>query len=128
MNATRREFVRLGLGSCTLLSCGMTVPGFLARSAAATPQGDRSTGRVLVVLELNGGNDGLNTVIPYADDAYARHRPRLRIPTGSLHKLDDHVGLHPELFGLNELWKQGELAIVQSVGYPNANRSHFESK
>lgn len=127
MTATRREFVRLGLGSCTLLSCGMTVPGFLARSAAAAPAGDRSTGRVLVVLELNGGNDGLNTVVPYADDAYARHRPRLRIPTGSLHKLDDHVGLHPELFGLNDLWKQGELAIVQSVGYPNANRSHFES-
>jgi uncharacterized protein (DUF1501 family) len=127
MTATRREFVRLGLGSCTLLSCGMTVPGFLARSAAATPSGDRSTGRVLVVLELNGGNDGLNTVVPYADDAYARHRPRLRIPTGSLHKLDDHIGLHPELFGLNELWKRGELAIVQSVGYPNANRSHFES-
>ncbi len=127
MTATRREFFRLGLGSCTLLSCGMSVPGFLARSAAAAPSGDRSTGRVLVVLELNGGNDGLNTVVPYADDAYARHRPRLRIPTASLHKLDDHVGLHPGLFGLNELWKQGELAIVQSVGYPNANRSHFES-
>jgi uncharacterized protein (DUF1501 family) len=105
----------------------MSVPGFLARSAAATPGGDRSTGRVLVVLELNGGNDGLNTVVPYADDAYVRHRPRLRIPTGSLHKLDDHVGLHPELFGLNDLWKKGELAIVQSVGYPNASRSHFES-
>jgi uncharacterized protein (DUF1501 family) len=127
MNATRREFVRLGLGSCTLLSCGVTVPGFLARSAAATPSGDRSTGRVLVVLELSGGNDGLNTVVPYADDAYGRHRPRLRIPTGSLHKLDDHVGLHPDLSGLNELWDRGELAIVQSVGYPNPNRSHFES-
>ena len=82
---------------------------------------------MLVVLELNGGNDGLNTVVPYADDAYGRHRQCLRIPTGSLHKLDDQVGLHPELFGLNELWKKGELAIVQSVGYHNANRSHFES-
>ncbi len=128
MNATRREFVRLGLGSCTLLACGTTVPGFLARSAMAAPQGDRSTGRVLVVLELVGGNDGLNTVVPYADDAYHRHRPRLKIPAGSLHKLDDHVGLHPGLGGLNDLWTEGELAIVQSVGYPNPNRSHFESE
>ena len=82
MNATRREFVRLGLGSCTLLACGTSVPGFLARSAMAAPQGDRSTGRVLVVLELNGGNDGLNTVVPYADDAYSRHRPRAEDPRG----------------------------------------------
>ena len=127
MKASRREFVRLGLGSCTLLACGTSVPGFLARSALSAPQGDRSTGRVLVVLELTGGNDGLNTVVPYADDAYGRNRPRLRIPASSLHKLDDHVGLHPALNGLNDLWKEGELAIAQSVGYPNANRSHFES-
>jgi uncharacterized protein (DUF1501 family) len=128
MNATRREFIRLGLGSSTLLACGTIVPGFLARSALAAPPGDRSTGRALVVVELVGGNDGLNTVVPYADDAYGRSRPRLKIPAGSLHKLDDHVGLHPELGGLNDLWKKGELAIVQSVGYPNPNRSHFESE
>jgi uncharacterized protein (DUF1501 family) len=128
MNPTRREFIRLGLGSSTLLACGTTVPEFLARSAMAAPLGDRSTGRVLVVVELVGGNDGLNTVVPYADDAYGRNRPRLRIPAGSLHKLDDHVGLHPELGGLNDLWKKNELAIVQSVGYPNPNRSHFESE
>jgi uncharacterized protein (DUF1501 family) len=128
MNATRREFVRLGLGSSALLACGTTVPGFLARSALAAPQADRSRGRILVVLELVGGNDGLNTVVPYADDAYARHRPRLKIPAGSLLKLDDHVGLHPMLGGLYDLWKKGELAIVQSVGYPNPNRSHFESE
>ena len=127
MNSTRREFVHLGLGSCTLLACGASVPGFLARSAMAAPPGDRATGRVLVVVELNGGNDGLNTVVPYADDAYGRHRPQLRIPAGSLHKLDDHVGLHPALDRLNGLWKQGELSIVQSVGYPNASRSHFGS-
>ena len=102
MNTTRREFIRLGLGTCTLLSCGAAVPEFLARAATAAPSGDRSTGNVLVVLELSGGNDGLNTVVPYADDAYARHRPRLKIPTAMLHKLDDHVGLHPELFGLND--------------------------
>jgi uncharacterized protein (DUF1501 family) len=128
MNATRREFVHMGLGSCSLLACGTSMPEFVARSALAAPPDDRSTGRVLVVLELVGGNDGLNTVVPYADDAYGRHRPRLKIPARSLHKLDDHIGLHPGLSGLNELWKRAELAIVQSVGYPNPNRSHFESE
>src|SRR4051794_34357894 len=110
MNATRRDFVRLGVGSCALLSCGVTVPGFLARSAFATPSRGRSTGRVLVVLEIGADSDGPNTRDPDADDASGRRRRRLRIPSGSLHKLDDHVGLHPELFGLNDLWKQGELA------------------
>jgi uncharacterized protein (DUF1501 family) len=128
MNATRRQLFRLGLGSCSLLACGASVPVFLARSALAAGPGDRSTGRVLVVLELVGGNDGLNTVVPYADDAYARHRPKLRLPVGSLYKLDDHVGLNGALGGLNDLWNKGELAIVQSVGYPNPNRSHFESE
>jgi uncharacterized protein (DUF1501 family) len=127
MKTTRREFAGLGLGSCALLACGTSVPGFLARSALAARQADRSTGRVLVVLELNGGNDGLNTVVPYADDAYSSKRPQLKISAKSLHKLDDHVGLHPALTGLNNLWKDRELAIVQSVGYPNANRSHFKS-
>jgi uncharacterized protein (DUF1501 family) len=127
MNSTRREFLRLGLGSCTLLACGTSVPGFLAQSALAMPSGDKSTGRVLVVLELNGGNDGLNTVVPYGDDAYRKHRSKLQIATGSLHKVDDHIGLHPSLGGLSELLKNRKLAIVQSVGYPNANRSHFES-
>jgi uncharacterized protein (DUF1501 family) len=126
MDATRREFVRLGLGSCTLLACGASVPRFLARSALASPK-DRSTGRVLVVLELNGGNDGLNTVVPYGDDAYQKHRPKLRLSPASLHKVDEHVGLHPALAGMAELLKEKKLAIVQSVGYPNANRSHFES-
>jgi uncharacterized protein (DUF1501 family) len=127
MTSTRREFIQMGLGSSTLLACGATVPAFLARSALAAPAGDRSTGRVLVVLELNGGNDGLNTVVPYGDDAYRKHRPKLQIAAGSLHKVDDHVGLHPALGGLSELLKKRKLAIVQSVGYPNANRSHFES-
>jgi uncharacterized protein (DUF1501 family) len=82
---------------------------------------------VLVVLELNGGNDGLNTVVPYSDDAYRKHRSKLQIAAGSLHKVDDHVGLHPALGGLAELLRKQQLAVVQSVGYPNPNRSHFES-
>ncbi len=127
MNPTRRDFFRLGLGSSTLLACGTSVPGFLARSALAAPREDKLTGRVLVVLELNGGNDGLNTVVPYGDDLYRKHRPKLQIAAGSLRKVNDHIGLHPALRGLSDLLKHQKLAIVQSVGYPNANRSHFES-
>ncbi len=129
MHPTRRDFLRLGLGSSTLLACGATVPGFLARSAcalAAGPAGPRR-GRALVVLELTGGNDGLNTVVPYRDDEYRKHRPRIHVPAGSVHKVDDHVGLHPALGGLAKLLERQELAVVQSVGYPNPSRSHFRS-
>ncbi len=126
MTSTRREFLRMGLGSSTLLACGDTVPTFLARSALAAPGDDRSTGRVLVVLELSGGNDGLNTVVPFGDDAYRKHRPKLQIAAGSLHKVDDHVGLHPALGGLSELLKESKaVRLFKAVGYPNANRSHF---
>jgi uncharacterized protein (DUF1501 family) len=72
---------------------------------------------VLVVLELNGGNDGLNTVVPFGDDLYRKHRPRLALAAGELHKLDDHVGLHPALREFKELYDGGSLAVMQSVGY-----------
>jgi uncharacterized protein (DUF1501 family) len=127
MNETRRAFLRFGLGSSTLLACGAEVPGFLARSALAAPPAAKGTGRVLVVLELSGGNDGLNTVVPYGDDLYRKHRPRLAIAASALHKVDGHVGLHPALFRMARMLQGGKLSVVQSVGYPNANRSHFES-
>lgn len=127
MNPVRREFLRLGLGSCALLACGRDVPGFLARTAEAADPPERGTGRVLVVLELNGGNDGLNTVVPFGDDLYRKHRPKLALASNTLHKLDDHMGVHPALRNFKELYDDGRLAIVQSVGYPNASRSHFES-
>jgi uncharacterized protein (DUF1501 family) len=126
MLTNRRDFLRLS--SATLLACGVHVPGFLARSASAlagAPQ--RASGRVLVVLQLDGGNDGLNTVVPHADDAYRRHRPRLALPAAGLHRLDDRVGLHPALADLRRLLDNQQLAVIQSVGYPNPNRSHFES-
>ena len=84
-------------------------------------------GRILVVLQFDGGNDGLNTVIPYRDDDYRKHRPTLQLAADSLHRIDDHVGLHPSLGGLAKLLERQQLAVVQSVGYPNPNRSHFES-
>lgn len=127
MRPTRRDFLRLGVGSSTLLACG-GVPAFLAHSAAAIAEGaTNSKGRVLVVVQLDGGNDGLNTVVPYRDDEYRKHRPKLRLSAREVHKVDDHIGLHPALGGFAKLLEARRLAIVQSVGYPNPNRSHFES-
>src|SRR4051812_36177778 len=82
---------------------------------------------LLIIVELKGGNDGLNTVIPYADPDYANLRPRLAIPRDQVLQLDARTGLHPSLEPLMALWKNGELAVVQGVGYPGANLSHFRS-
>ena len=84
-------------------------------------------GRILVVIQLDGGNDGLNTVVPHGDDIYHKSRPKLALKAKDLKPIDDHVGLHPSLDGFAKLREEGRLAIVQSVGYPNPNRSHFES-
>jgi uncharacterized protein (DUF1501 family) len=129
MQPTRRDFLRAGLGTSTLLASGLSVPAFLARTAnvLAADRRTGSAGRVLVVLQLDGGNDGLNTVVPYRDDAYHKARPQLRQVANNVHKIDDRMGLHPALTGLSELLQGGQLAVVQSVGYPNPNRSHFES-
>jgi uncharacterized protein (DUF1501 family) len=129
MHPTRRDFMHLGLGSSALLACGATVPSFLANSASvlASSQASAAKGNILVVVQLDGGNDGLNTVIPYKDDEYKKHRPKLQQPLQQLHKLDDRIALHSSLPGLAKLYQNKELAVVQSVGYPNPNRSHFES-
>jgi uncharacterized protein (DUF1501 family) len=129
MQPTRRDLLRLGLGPAALLACGSSVPEFLARSARAVAAGgaDTSRGRVLVVLELTGGNDGLNTVVPYRDDEYRKHRRRIGVPAGSVLKIDDRIGLHPALRGLADLLEGHQLAVVQGVGYPNPSRSHFKS-
>jgi uncharacterized protein (DUF1501 family) len=129
MHSTRREMIKLGLGSSALLACGQAVPLFLARSAAAIADDGaaKSKGRILVVVQLDGGNDGLNTVVPYRDDEYRKRRPTIQIPAADARKIDDRVALHPSLDGFSKLLEQQRLAIVQSVGYPNPNRSHFDS-
>ena len=83
--------------------------------------------RVLVLVELKGGNDGLNTVVPYADPAYAALRPTLALKPDVVLPLDKKVGLHPALEPLMPLWAQGELAVLQGLGYPSPNLSHFRS-
>jgi uncharacterized protein (DUF1501 family) len=84
-------------------------------------------GNILVVLQLAGGNDGLNTVIPLGNDEYRKSRPTIGVPEASILKLDPQTGLHPSLSGLASAFQEGHLAVVQGVGYPNPNRSHFRS-
>jgi uncharacterized protein (DUF1501 family) len=117
---TRRDFLK----ACSLVSLGTVVPQFVARTARAAEPGKDA---VLVVVELTGGNDGLNMVIPYADDLYHKFRPTLRQTKSQVIRLDGHVGLHSGMQGLRPLWDDGHLAVVQGVGYPNPDRSHFEA-
>src|SRR5215475_12316492 len=120
----RRQFLTHALQGSSLVALNAMVPQFVARTAHAAAPGKDN---VLVVLELTGGNDGLNTVIPYADDLYHKARPTLRQTKDVVIRLDDHVGLHSGMGGLRPLWEQGQLAVVQGVGYPNPERSHFEA-
>jgi uncharacterized protein (DUF1501 family) len=117
----RRQFLQ----SSSLLALAPTVPLFLARTARAA--GADKDGRVLVVVQLDGGNDALNTIIPYADPTYEKLRPKLRIDKKNLLKLSDKLGLHSALKPLDKLLQAGHLAVAPGVGYPNPNRSHFES-
>jgi len=115
---TRRRLLLDGLRVTALVP--MLASAGRARVAA---QGER----VLVVVQLTGGNDGLNTVVPMRQDGYFRARPTLALKPASLHALDADHGLHPALGGLAELFAEGQLAVVHGVGYPGANRSHFRS-
>ena len=124
---TRREFLRGATGGIGLLAFGQFAPSFLVQSVRAEaprPEKDRS---ILVLVQLAGGNDGLNTVVPFTDDAYYRFRPNLGLPAASVLPLSDTQGLHPACAPLHDLFNHGQLAVVQNVGYPNPNRSHFRS-
>lgn len=126
MTTTRRDFLQL-LGTAGIVSLGTIPPEFLTRAAHAAPGLAARDKRVLVLIQLAGGNDGLNTLVPYADPAYEKARPGIGIPRGQVLKLNDSVGLHPSLAGMRELYDEGKLSIVQGVGYPNPDRSHFRS-
>jgi uncharacterized protein (DUF1501 family) len=121
---TRRQFLSRTLQGSSLLAFGAVVPEFLANTAQAAEKGKDT---VLVVIEMNGGNDGLNTVIPYTDDLYHKYRPTLGYKKDQVVRLNDHLGLNPGMRGFRQMWDQGQLAVVQGVGYPNSDRSHFES-
>jgi uncharacterized protein (DUF1501 family) len=111
------------LGASTLLSFAPAVPEFLARTALAAdrrPSGDT----ILVAVQLSGGNDGLNTVVPYEDDVYGRSRRTLRLTPKEVLKIDAQLGFHPNMQSTLRLYKEGTLSVVQGVGYPDSNRDH----
>src|SRR5215831_13001665 len=122
----RREFLK----TSTLLGFGATVPTFLGRSALAARTADQPGAKdtVLVVVQLTGGNDGLNTVIPFKNETYYKIRPTLAIPKDQVKKLTDDVGLHPAMGELAKLYTdESAVCVVQGVGYPNPSQSHFRS-
>ena len=94
---------------------------------ALTQTATGKDGTILVVLQMAGGNDGLNMVVPYADDIYYRSRPKLGLPADKVLKLNSYAGLNGKLTGLKALFDEGHLSVVQGIGYPNPNRSHFRS-
>ncbi len=117
---TRREILRAGFA--TLGASAMPLVFSRAMAADAAP-----SKRILVVLELSGGNDGLNTLVPYADDAYYRHRPKIGIRPDKLRKIDDHYGFNAGMAGFERLYKDGRMAIVHGCGYAQPSFSHFTS-
>lgn len=117
----RKEFIQIG----SLATASLLVPKFLKafESKSMVMPGNK----VVVILQLSGGNDGLNTVIPYRNDLYYKARPKLGISKDKVLALTDEVGLNPALKGLKELYDDGSLSILNNVGYPNPDRSHFRS-
>ncbi len=132
MRFSRRALIKDGL---LAVSAGMTMPAIFSRGiASARAQAldgshiaQAASDRTLIVVQLAGGNDGLNTVIPFSDGRYYQMRPTLAIPDAKVVTLDKRLGLHPNLAPLKPLWDAGHLSIVEGVGYPNQSLSHFQA-
>jgi uncharacterized protein (DUF1501 family) len=121
MNIKRKDFIQLG----SLATASLLMPEFLKafEKGALVPPGNKVT----VIIQLSGGNDGLNTVIPYRNDLYYKNRPKLGIQRTSSLVLTDEAGLHPSLTAFKELYDEGSMGIFNNVGYPNPDKSHFRS-
>jgi uncharacterized protein (DUF1501 family) len=130
MPFTRRDFLKRGT---LFLAMGVTAPTFLTTTARVlADEADQcmtgpSSKRILVVVQFGGGNDGLNNVVPYGDQLYYQARPSIAIAKNEVLPLTDYIGFNPNLSPLKSLYDAGHLAVVQGVGYPNPNRSHFRS-
>ena len=124
---SRRDFLARTIGGTSLLAVGSVVPEFLMNTALAADKVEKGKDTILVVIELTGGNDGLNTVAPYGDDLYHTARPTLAFGKKEVQKIDNYCGLHPRMADVKRLYDEKKVAIVQGVGYPNPDRSHFES-
>jgi len=125
--ASRRDLLRAGMYGVSVSAGSALRMSLFGQAAAALAQDSASNGKILVVLELSGGNDGLNTLVPYGDDAYYKHRPHLGIPRKNLRVIDDHFGFSRGMAGFERLYKSGSLAIVHGCGYENPSFSHFTS-
>lgn len=124
MNPDRRTFLQQ---ATTVVSIGVTTPLWWQHAAARAASGRGASSKILVVVQLTGGNDALNMVVPSSDLDYQRLRPLLAIGKERTLRIESGVGWHPVMTGVAELTERSEVAIVQGVGYPNPNRSHFES-
>lgn len=122
MPLSRRQFLNSTAG---VVSVSGVVPSFLFEACAAAE--GQSTESVLVVIQLSGGNDGLNTAVPFKNELYREARPTLAVAEDDVLKIGGELGFHPAARGLADLLEDGRLGIVQGVGYPEPNRSHFES-
>ncbi len=127
MKLNRRDILKAGLSGLSMTAGTALRVGVFGRAAAALAAEAESNGKILVVLELSGGNDGLNTLVPYGDDAYYKHRPKIGLPKKSLRPIDDHFGFNRGMVGFERLYKDGKLAIVHGCGYENPSFSHFSS-
>jgi uncharacterized protein (DUF1501 family) len=124
MTFTRRDFLAGGL---LATGVGLVVPPVLAKGVLAAANDGVHNDHVLVVLQMGGGNDGLNTVVPYADAAYHDARPGIGVPVDKVLHLDAQAGLNPALSGIKSLYDAGRVAVVQGAGYDNPTYSHFEA-
>jgi len=123
----RRTFLQSSLSAAALQSLGAAFPSLAFAAAPPVSSTAASYRNLLVLIELSGGNDGLNTVVPYADPAYYALRPKIAIARDDVVQLSDRAGLHPALAPLEPLWRSKELAVLQGIGYPAPNLSHFRS-
>lgn len=124
MSIRRRDFLKAAVGMPVLASLTTAIPPVLMRAALASAD-SRSSGQiVLVVVQLSGGNDGLNTVVPFTDDQYGRNRRTLRLTAGEVLKIDDHLGFHPAMKGMARLMADGRLGVIQGVGHDGNDRDH----
>jgi uncharacterized protein (DUF1501 family) len=123
---TRRDFLK---ESHAVISLGVAVPTVFSKAviAAAEEKNANVSGKTLVVVQLAGGVDGLNTIIPYKESNYRRERPSLAIPQNEMLIVNDRVAFHPSMGGLKQLFDQGKMAVIEGVGYPNPDFSHFRS-
>jgi len=124
---TRREFLQLSGRGIGLLAFSRFAPAFLVNSALGSAPAPETGRPILVLIQLAGGNDGLNTLVPFEDANYYRLRPTLGLAKDKVLRVSDGLGLHPSCAALHRLLQDGKLAVVQNVGYPNPNRSHFRS-